>query len=270
MLQLDDPVARSAIYSVIHLVCIIILVFLLVKTWRRLLEKRKVNSTAVGLGSPIAIMVQYEIVILIGLVFTNLSSDLLLYLRLNIAVNPAFSDPAALAACEYLNMCFQVVLAVFAWQLALFSNKVLLFKGKWFLRATTAAMLAIVAAIIIGTIIGFAWGGVDPTAGKREPGVWILALNGAYIALVAIPAMTGSLRSMRRAPGRVEKYGMLFIALFFVLILMVIVFQGLFTISKQNAFSFASWLLIPAGIYFAYLGLIMPASIRKRLEKSAE
>jgi hypothetical protein len=267
MLQIDEPVLRSATYSIIHLACIIGLVFLLVKTWRRLAEKRRNSPTAIGLGSPIHIMMQFEVVIMVGLVFINLSSDILLYLRFNSALNPTFSDPAALLACEILNMSFQAVLAVFAWQLAVFSNKVLLFKGRWFLRACSVAMLAIVAIVVVGTIAGFAWSGYDPTTGKREPSSLIMGLNGVFIILVVIPAILGSIHAMRRAPGKLEQYGMLFITIFYVMILFVIVFEAIFALSGQYIFSFASWFLIPAGIYFAYLGLILPPSIRRRLIK---
>ncbi|MBN2154259.1 MAG: hypothetical protein JW839_22585 [Candidatus Lokiarchaeota archaeon] len=264
-LQIEAAITRSTIYSVIELFCIICVAFLIYKTSKRFAEKRAKKNAPVGIGAPISIMLQYEIAILVGLVLTNVSSAIQLYIRLGIAGDPGFSDPAAQAACEYTSIFFQPALATFTWYVACFSNEVLLFKGRRLLLANTCALVAFVLAFVVGLATGLAWTNDYPVGGKREPSVWLMGANGIYLVLVVIPSVIASVRAARKATGRVNKYGMWLIMLFFVLVLMIIVWQALFTLTGDYTFSFASWLFVPAGILSAYLGLIMPPFLRRKL-----
>ncbi|MEX2718384.1 MAG: hypothetical protein Q6353_010565 [Candidatus Sigynarchaeum springense] len=271
LIQIETAVARSAGYTVIHVFCIVCLVFLIYKTWRRFVEKRAQKNAPVGIGAPISIMLQYEIVILVGLVLTNVSSDILIYIRVNIGSNPSFSDPAAQLACEYMNIFFQLALALFVWYIAWFSNEVLLFKGKKFMIINTCILMAYVLAFVIGLITGLAWSSEPTSSGsKREPSLWLMAMNGIYLIIVVVPSIVASFRSARKVSGEVNKYGMRFIMFFFTSILLIIFFQALFTLTLEYLFSYISWILFPAGILLAYLGLIMPPFLRARLEKAPE
>ncbi len=264
--QIEAAIMRSATYSIIQLFCIVCLVFLIYKTWKRFVEKRKQKNAPMGIGAPISILLQYEIAMLAGLVLTNVSSDILLYIRINIAENPGFSDPAAQSICEYTNLLFQLSLAVFIWYIAWFSNELLLFKGKRFMLINTFALVAITLAFVIGLLTGLAWSSDStPLGGKREPAIWLMALNGVYIIGIVVPATIASIRAARKATGRVDKYGMWFIMLFYVLVFMVILWQALFAFTLEYAFSYASWLSMPAGIFSAYLGLMMPPFLRTKL-----
>nr|MDO8088097.1 hypothetical protein [Candidatus Sigynarchaeum springense]MDO8116513.1 hypothetical protein [Candidatus Sigynarchaeota archaeon] len=266
LIQIEAAIARSATYTVIHIFCIICLIFLLYKTLKRFAEKRTQKNAPLGIGAPISIMLQYEIVILAGLVLTNVSSDLLFYIRVNIVANPGFSDPVAQVACEYLNIIFQLILALFIWYIAWFSNKLLLFKGKRFRMINMLLLLFFISAFVIGLVTGLAWsGGVVPLGGKREPALWLMSLNGIYLVIIVVPSIIASLRAARKATGKVNKYGMWFIMLFFTLVLLLISFQALFALTSEYVYSYTSWILFPAGIFFAYLGLIMPPFLRTRL-----
>ncbi len=269
LVQVDDPVFRSASFSVLHLVCIGTLFFFIWHTYKRHAEKLTRGEVKPGPGSLPMILLQFEITILAGFVLQHLSSDILLYIRYSTSVNPMFSDPAATSVMEHLNMLFQVVMAVFIAYLAWFANRLFFFKGHGFNVLVMAVTAGIIAVIVAGIFAGFAWAPYDEMTGKRNPATWVLLVNGAYLVATIIPALAFSTRLARKATTAVEKGGFIFITVFFALMVVVAVFQGLFTVTKDYFFSYGSWALIPASIMFAYLGLIMPPRARAWFETRA-
>ncbi|MHA1680301.1 MAG: hypothetical protein ACTSUE_04795 [Promethearchaeota archaeon] len=267
MMQIETSIGRSITFSTIHLICIAFMVFLLVKTWGRYREKRGKHEGRVSIGSPLFIMLTFEFVILIGLVFQHVSSDLLLYLRVKIKENPAFTAPVLTATMENLNMFFQVLLIAFIGLLGWFANELFFLKGHRFNHINSLAAIVMITFVTIGVFAGFAWQETSVVTGKRNPQVWVMAINGLYLFFIILPAIFVSVRIRSRSESTIDRGGFLFITLFFVAIILLVVLQAIFQLTYIYGFSYASWLVIPAGIFMGYLGLIMPPGLKAWLER---
>lgn len=263
-----DPVTRSATFSVIHVVCIIMLAILMVSTYKRYKEKQRMASgDDNSKKSPlILILLEFELVLLVGFIFQNLSSDIFWYIRVQQVINTGYSNPALQVVMEHLNMWVQAILAVFIYLLAIFSNKLFFFKGKKYNKINLYILCSILVVLSIGIFVGFAWEPANPITGKRNPQLWVMVVNGAYLGTIIIPALTSSFKAYKKATNNVERGGTLFITLFLLFIILMIVFQAIFQLTLLYFFSYASWLMIPLGIAWAYFGLIMPKGLRRYLE----
>ncbi|MHA1848543.1 MAG: hypothetical protein ACTSYS_03155 [Promethearchaeota archaeon] len=275
MIQLS-PVVKSSLFSTVHLICIFIMIILIVKTSQRYNQKKKnlMRYPKKKHASVIRTLLYFEIVVLVGFILQNISSDVLLYMRIQQEADAAYQNPDLLAFVEYTNFSFQIILVFVAYFLALFSNRVFLFRGEKFeklnliiLTTLVSLYLTVMIIALINPSINLAWSKYSPIIGKREPQVWIMAINSLYIIIILLLTLKKSFWALKSARMPVEKGGIKFINLFFSFIILLIFFQGIFILTKIYFFSYSSWFLIPVGILWAYCGLMMPKKVKKWLER---
>ncbi|MHA1370882.1 MAG: hypothetical protein ACTSWN_03405 [Promethearchaeota archaeon] len=271
------PAIRSTTFSIIHFFCIGMMVLLIIKTLQRYNLKKKASIKTGGSSGErtriIKLLLEFELIVLFGFILQNLSSDALLYTRLQQEQDPAYQNLLLLTFVEYTNFFFEFVLIFVGYFLALFSNRIFLFLGRKFDLLNTIFVLVVASILMLGLILAgidpalnFVWDVYSALTGKRNPEMWIMVVCAMYIILILILTLWHSLKAYRKASNPVERGGIAFINLFFIFIILLMVFQGIFIVTKIYFFSFSSWLLIPIGILWAYFGLIMPKKLRSWLE----
>ncbi|MFX0101163.1 MAG: hypothetical protein ACFFCS_16430 [Candidatus Hodarchaeota archaeon] len=265
-----EAINRSITYSTMHLIAIVLLLFLIWKTYQRYKKKAKQGTSDGGekKGSLVKLLLQMEVACLISFILLHVSSDLVLVIRINLHSNPAYFNSYVSGFASYLNMLFFIIMIIFIYLFALFANQLFFFKGKWFIMINKLMVCALGALICIGMFTGFSWGAeVDSNSGKYNPATWIEASMGIYLVIIIIPAIISGLKAQKKATVEIERYGIIFINLFYLEIVILLLFQGIFSLTGLYFFSYFSWILMPFGILFAYLGLIMPEGLRRWLLK---